>query len=144
MSGTVRSDITNKSCTLERVTECLLIDRNIVNKHVTDGRAYLVPFRPVVGKPTDNYRVSPGELHVIVVWMLTTHRDDVWGHHRRCVHSRRQGIGNDLGSLAGGNLEEIVTKVFDSRVGGGGIDQARQASGDVGVATRRNGRSCGR
>src|SRR5262249_16392446 len=139
MSDTERSQIKNKGSALEPVTQSLLIDRNIVNKHVTDRRAYLVPFRPVVGKPPDDYRVPPGELHVVVVRMLTTHRDDVWGHHRRCVHSRRQGIGDDLGSLAGGNLEEIVTKVFDSRVGGGGIGQARKASGDVGVAAGRKG-----
>src|SRR5215510_3018666 len=144
MSNTERSQIKNKSCTLERVTEGLLIDRNIVNEHVTDRRAYLVPFRPVVGKPPDDYRVPSGELHVVVVRMLATHRDDVWSHYRCCVHSRRQRIGNNLGSLAGGNLEEIVTKVFDSRVGRGGIGQVRQASGDVGLAARPNGGSCAR
>src|SRR5262245_3065339 len=123
MSDTERSQIKNKSRALERVTECLLIDGNIVNQYVTDGRAYLVPFRPVIGEPAYDNRVSPGELHVVVVRMLSTHRNDVWRHHRRCVHSRRQGIGDDFGALAGGNLEEIVTKVFDGRIGGGSIGQ---------------------
>ena len=51
MSDTERSQIENESCALERGAECLLIDGNIVNKHVSDGRAYLVPFRAVIGEP---------------------------------------------------------------------------------------------
>ena len=136
---TNHTEIENEGGALKRGAERLLVNRDVVNENVSDGSADLIPFGAVAAKPAQNDRVAFGELHVIVIGMLSADGNDVGCDHGCGVHARRDRIGDDLGSLAGGNLKEIVAEVFDGRVGRGGIGQAREISGDIGVAARGRG-----
>src|SRR5262245_14232689 len=100
MGDAKQTEIKNECRALERRTECLLINRDVINKHISYARADLVPFGAETPKTAQNDRVSARQFHVVVVRMLSTHRHDVRRYRRRWMHPRRQGIGDDLGSPA--------------------------------------------
>lgn len=130
------AEVEDEGGALERGAERLLVDRNVVDQNVSHSGADLIPFGAVAAEPAQNDGITLGEFHVIVIGMFPADGNHVGCDHRRRVHTRRDRIGDDLGSPAGGNLKKIVTKVFDGGIGRRGKGKVAEISCDIRVAAR--------
>ena len=77
VGDTNHTEIENEGGAFKRGAERLLVNRDVINKNVSDGSADLIPFGAVTAKAAQNDRVAFGELHVIVIGMLSADGNDM-------------------------------------------------------------------
>src|ERR1700756_1769076 len=137
MRDTENTEIEYEGGTFERVAEGLLVDGNIVDEDVAHCRADLVPLGAIACQAPKNDWLTLGKFDIVVIRVLSAHRHYMWGHYRCRVHTRSNGVGDDFRSSLGGNLKEVVTKIFDQGVRLGCVDGFEEPPRHIGVAAGR-------
>jgi hypothetical protein len=83
-----------------------LMDRNIVDQDIVKGKIDLIPVFSIIFKTSKNNRIPLGKPYIIMIPMLPPNRYDVRPYLGHGETHGSEWVCDDLGSSAGGDLEE--------------------------------------
>src|SRR3972149_6802844 len=125
VSDAQSSQVKDKGCPLERSPiHPILIGRDIVDKDVPHAHANPVPISAGVEESPKDDGVAAGKRYKVMVRMFPPHRYDMRRDAGSGIHTRGQGISNDLGSPPCCDLEKIVAEILDGCIRLCGVSRA--------------------